>query len=147
VYLLVFHAYINEMHSPRSKIPSKKSRPYIYIKFLALLGAPYIYDISRLTVNVSLQMSMPILQGISASTLILLLTDWLLDQTSQLSAGMWSHHIHHTRTVFRSGWPPPDGTAWSTWAHMLSTCPHWNHTAPPAAAHIEVITEYINDQS
>jgi hypothetical protein len=26
VYLLVFHAYINEMHSSRSKIPSKKSR-------------------------------------------------------------------------------------------------------------------------
>jgi hypothetical protein len=25
-YLLVFHAYINEMHSSRSKIPSKKSR-------------------------------------------------------------------------------------------------------------------------
>jgi hypothetical protein len=53
VYLLVFHAYINEMHGSRSKIPSKKSRPYIYIKFLALLGAPYIYiyDISRLRVN------------------------------------------------------------------------------------------------
>jgi hypothetical protein len=48
VYLLVFHAYINEMRIRRSKIPSKKSRPYIYIyihdvKFLALLGAPYIY--------------------------------------------------------------------------------------------------------
>jgi hypothetical protein len=26
VYLLVFHAYINEMHGSRSKIPSKKSR-------------------------------------------------------------------------------------------------------------------------
>jgi hypothetical protein len=25
VYLLVFHAYINEMHGSRSKIPSKKS--------------------------------------------------------------------------------------------------------------------------
>jgi hypothetical protein len=35
-----------------AKIPSKKSRPYIYdIKILALLGAPYIYDISRLRVN------------------------------------------------------------------------------------------------
>jgi hypothetical protein len=37
------------------KISSKKSRPlYIYIydvKFLALLGAPYIYDISRLRVK------------------------------------------------------------------------------------------------
>jgi hypothetical protein len=49
VYLLVFHAYINEMHSARSKIPSKKSRPYIYdVKFMALLGAPYVYDISGL---------------------------------------------------------------------------------------------------
>jgi hypothetical protein len=49
VYLLVFHAYINEIHGSRSKIPSKKHRPYIYdVKFLALLGAPYIYDISRL---------------------------------------------------------------------------------------------------
>jgi hypothetical protein len=39
----------------RSKIPSKKSHPYIYIyaKFLALLGALYIYiyDIRRLRVN------------------------------------------------------------------------------------------------
>jgi hypothetical protein len=38
----------------RSKIPSKKSRPYIYIhdvKFLALLAAPYIHDISRLRVK------------------------------------------------------------------------------------------------
>jgi hypothetical protein len=56
---------MNEMHGSRSKIPSKKSRPhththththiyiiYIYkIKFLALLGAPYIYDISRLRVK------------------------------------------------------------------------------------------------
>jgi hypothetical protein len=44
------------MHGSRSKIPSKKSRPYIYIyihdvKFLTLLGAPYIYDICRLRVN------------------------------------------------------------------------------------------------
>jgi hypothetical protein len=49
---LVLHAYIKEMHYSRSKIPSKKSRPYIYVKFLALLGAPYICDISRLRVNV-----------------------------------------------------------------------------------------------
>jgi hypothetical protein len=41
--LLVFHAYINEMHCSRSKIPSTKSRPYTYVKFLALLGATYIY--------------------------------------------------------------------------------------------------------
>jgi hypothetical protein len=41
------------MHGSRSKIPSKKSRPYIYdVKFPASLGAPYIYDISRLRVNV-----------------------------------------------------------------------------------------------
>jgi hypothetical protein len=46
VYLLVFHAYINEMHGSRSKIPSKKSRPYTYIKILALLGDPYIYIIT-----------------------------------------------------------------------------------------------------
>jgi hypothetical protein len=40
------------MHGSRSKIPSKKSSPYIYdVKFLALLGAPYIYDISRLRVK------------------------------------------------------------------------------------------------
>jgi hypothetical protein len=52
VYLLVFHAYINELHGSRSKIPSKKFHPYIYdVKFLALLGAPYIYDISRLRVK------------------------------------------------------------------------------------------------
>jgi hypothetical protein len=32
--------------------PVKKFRPYIYdVKFLALLGAPYIYDISRLRVK------------------------------------------------------------------------------------------------
>jgi hypothetical protein len=38
VYLLIFRAYINEMHGSRSKIPSKISRPYIhYVKFLALL--------------------------------------------------------------------------------------------------------------
>jgi hypothetical protein len=49
---LVFHAYINEMHGSRSKIPSKKSHPYINdVKFLALIGAPYIYDISRLRVK------------------------------------------------------------------------------------------------
>jgi hypothetical protein len=53
---LVFHTYTNEMHGSRSKIPSKKSRPYIYththdVKYLVLLGAPYIYDISRLRVN------------------------------------------------------------------------------------------------
>jgi hypothetical protein len=43
------------MHGSRSKFPSKKSRLYIYdVKFLALLGAPYIYDISRLRVNTPL---------------------------------------------------------------------------------------------
>jgi hypothetical protein len=53
VYLFVFHAYVNEMHGSRIKISSKKSCPYMYdVKFLALLGAPYIYDISRLRVNV-----------------------------------------------------------------------------------------------
>jgi hypothetical protein len=37
VYLLIFHAYINEIHDSRNKIPSKESRLYIYIydvKFL-----------------------------------------------------------------------------------------------------------------
>jgi hypothetical protein len=42
------------MHCSRSKIPNKKSRPYIYVNFLALLGAPYICDISRLRVNEAL---------------------------------------------------------------------------------------------
>jgi hypothetical protein len=49
------------MHGSRSKISSKKSRVYIYIydvKFLALLGAPYIY-ISRLRVKCELQQEMP----------------------------------------------------------------------------------------
>jgi hypothetical protein len=51
------------MHSSRRKIPSKKSHPYIYIKFLALLGAPYIYDISWLRVNN--QQDITICQGLS----------------------------------------------------------------------------------
>jgi hypothetical protein len=60
VYLLVFHAYINEMHGSRSKVPSKKSCPCIHeVKFLAVLWAPYIYiyiyiyDISRLRSNIN----------------------------------------------------------------------------------------------
>jgi hypothetical protein len=41
------------MYGSRSKAPIKKSLPYIYdVKFLALLGAPYLYDISRLRVKV-----------------------------------------------------------------------------------------------
>jgi hypothetical protein len=56
VYLLIFHAYINEMHSSRSKILSKNLVHvyiyiYTYVKFLALLEAPCIYNISRLTFN------------------------------------------------------------------------------------------------
>jgi hypothetical protein len=52
------------MHVSGIKIPRKKSHPYTYIhtyihtyiqtyniKFLALLGAPYIFNISRLRVN------------------------------------------------------------------------------------------------
>jgi hypothetical protein len=40
------------MHGSRIKIPCKQSRPYIYdVKFVALVGAPYIYDISKLRVN------------------------------------------------------------------------------------------------
>jgi hypothetical protein len=43
------------MHGSRNKIPTKKSPSYIYdVKFLALLGAPYTYDISRLRVNYGL---------------------------------------------------------------------------------------------
>jgi hypothetical protein len=57
---------MTEMHGSRSKIPSKKSLPYIYIydvKFLALLGAPYIYihDIGRLRVKVLLTSSTKLL--------------------------------------------------------------------------------------
>jgi hypothetical protein len=52
---LVFHGYINEIHGSRSTIPRKNLvHIYIYIydvKFLALLGAQYIYDISRLRVK------------------------------------------------------------------------------------------------
>jgi hypothetical protein len=52
VVFVGFHAYINEMRVSRSKIPSKNSGPYIYdVEFLALLGAPYIYYISRLRVK------------------------------------------------------------------------------------------------
>jgi hypothetical protein len=44
------------MHGSSRKIPNKKSRPHIYdVKFLALLGAPYIYDISKLRVNSSFE--------------------------------------------------------------------------------------------
>jgi hypothetical protein len=45
------------MHGSRSKIPGKKSRSYIYdVKFLVLLGAPYIYiyDISRIRVKLDI---------------------------------------------------------------------------------------------
>ena len=34
MYLLVFHAYVKEMHGSRNKIPSKKSRPYVHISRL-----------------------------------------------------------------------------------------------------------------
>jgi hypothetical protein len=59
VNILFFHAYINEMHGSGSKIPSKYLiHIYIYIysyinnvKFLALPGAPYVYDITRLRFN------------------------------------------------------------------------------------------------
>jgi hypothetical protein len=58
---LVLHAYINEMHGSRSKIPSKKSRPYIHdVKFLALLGAPYVYGVSRLRVKLNYINQLPI---------------------------------------------------------------------------------------
>jgi hypothetical protein len=44
------------MGGSKSKILSKKTRPYIYdVKFLALLGAPYIYDISRLRVKMFME--------------------------------------------------------------------------------------------
>jgi len=43
VYLLVFHAYIKEMHGSRSKISSKKSRPYIHISRLKVNEELKIY--------------------------------------------------------------------------------------------------------
>jgi hypothetical protein len=46
VYLLDFHAYINEMHGSRSKIPSKN-----LVHIYALTFRLY-QDISRLMVNV-----------------------------------------------------------------------------------------------
>jgi hypothetical protein len=40
------------MHGSISTIPSKKSCPHIHdVKFLALIGAPYIYDMGRLRVK------------------------------------------------------------------------------------------------
>jgi hypothetical protein len=64
VYLLVFHAYINEIQVQEVNSPVKNLvHIYIYIvcvcvcvKLLALLGAPcvYIYEISRLRVKVNL---------------------------------------------------------------------------------------------
>jgi hypothetical protein len=41
------------LHVPiNASAPSSERRPYIHdVKFMALLGAPYIYDISRLRVN------------------------------------------------------------------------------------------------
>jgi hypothetical protein len=50
VYLLVFYAYINEMHGSRRN-PTVIISSIYDVKFLALLGAPYIYDISRLKVK------------------------------------------------------------------------------------------------
>jgi hypothetical protein len=74
VYLLGFHAYINEMHDSRGKIPSRKSRTYmyIYVKFLALLWAPYIYDISRLRLKIQfVPHSKPYVSVIKTNTLML----------------------------------------------------------------------------
>jgi hypothetical protein len=52
------------MHGSGSKIPSKKSRPYIYdVKFLAVLGAPYIYDISRLRVNLNILLTVQLVSS------------------------------------------------------------------------------------
>jgi hypothetical protein len=53
------------MHGSKRKIPSKKSRPYIYVKFLALLGAPYIYDISRLRVKERVELYINCPSGLS----------------------------------------------------------------------------------
>src|SRR5215471_8195701 len=66
MYLLVFHAYIKEMHGSRSKIPSKKSGPYIHIsrlrhKFLILYFLDILQDLLRQSISV-------------ASTRLLLLT-------------------------------------------------------------------------
>jgi hypothetical protein len=64
------------MHGSRSKIPSKKSRPYIYdVKFLALLGASYIYDISRLRVKVKTQREAHLAKCIAGKTFTALIND------------------------------------------------------------------------
>jgi hypothetical protein len=55
MYLLGFYAYIKEMSGSRSKIYSKNLVHIYDVKFLALLGAPYVYDISRLRVNSGMQ--------------------------------------------------------------------------------------------
>jgi hypothetical protein len=72
VYLLVFHACINEMYCSRSKIPRKKCIFHIYIyiydiKFLALQGAPYIYiyDISRLRVKTGMTKLIVVLRNVA----------------------------------------------------------------------------------
>jgi hypothetical protein len=53
MYLLVFHTYINECTVQEAKSSVKISSIYsIYdVKFLNLLGAPYIYDSIRLRVT------------------------------------------------------------------------------------------------
>jgi hypothetical protein len=104
VYLLVFHAYINELHGSRSKIPSKKSRPYIQdIKFLALLGTPYIYNISRLRVNnagegILVLSTMPHVHQTQHN----LETVWLNHTSAQVSNHflfLFSHYIRYTQSA------------------------------------------------
>jgi hypothetical protein len=48
---------VQEAKSPVKNLVYTYIYIYIYVKFLALLGAPYIYDVSRLRVNILLHVS------------------------------------------------------------------------------------------
>jgi hypothetical protein len=51
MYLLVFHAYIKEMHGSRSKIPTKNLVHIYTLSSGFTTSSIYIHDISRLIVN------------------------------------------------------------------------------------------------
>jgi hypothetical protein len=106
VYLLVFYTYINEMRGSRSKILSIKSRPYIYdVKFLALLGAPNIYDIIRLRVKAYDLLDVPPALTFRNSVLyphsVLMCFAWISQQTTinSLFAINWLVFITETESL------------------------------------------------